>query len=149
MIRRYRCGRLEPTARGRWGHLTEKIQTFDEISRPRPVAKLKNDGLWPNVKFAEMIMTRVSALKRMAGSTYSTVLNVRFKHWLLSVHTATAESSAMGWKAMAGPIVAPIVRARQVLLRWLTGRRRFAVSIPSQERSLELRSPENQWRKGV
>jgi hypothetical protein len=44
-----------------------------------------------------------------------------------SAHTAIAESSVMGWKVGAGFIVAPIVRVRQVFLRWPTGRRRFPV----------------------
>jgi hypothetical protein len=73
--------------------------------------------LWPNAKCAEMIMTRVSALKPTMESMYSTVLNVRFKRWLPNAHIAIAESSGMEWKAMAECIVARIVRVIPVFQR--------------------------------
>src|SRR5579863_5531619 len=60
---------------------------FIQLAIPIPGGRL-----WLNAKCAEMIMTRVSALKPTVKSMYSTVLNVRFKRWLPNAHIAIAES---------------------------------------------------------
>ena len=88
---------------------------FIQLAIPIPGGRL-----WLNAKCAEMIMTRVSALKPTVKSMYSTVLNVRFKRWLPNAHIAIAESSVMEWKAMAGCIVARIAPVIPVFRQWRT-----------------------------